>query len=78
MTKRKNHSPAFKVRVALEAIHEEMMLAELLCKNGVHPNMFIGWKRAPIANMAQAFEGGKSDAARTSEAENKKLHSKKG
>jgi len=37
MTKRKNHSPEFKVRVALEAILEEMTLAELSKKYGVHP-----------------------------------------
>ena len=36
MTKRKNHSPEFKARVALEAIREEMTLAELSKKHGVH------------------------------------------
>jgi transposase-like protein len=35
MTKRKNHSPEFKARVALEAIREEMTLAELSKKYGV-------------------------------------------
>jgi len=34
MTKRKNHSPEFKARVALEAIREEMTLAELSKKYG--------------------------------------------
>jgi transposase len=36
MTKRKNHPPDFKARVALEAIREEMTLAELSKKHGVH------------------------------------------
>ncbi|ASP22475.1 transposase [Antarctobacter heliothermus] len=36
MTKRKNYSPEFEAKVALEAIHEEMMLAELSKKYGVH------------------------------------------
>jgi len=37
MTKRKSHSPDFKVRVALEAIREEMTMAELSKKYGMHP-----------------------------------------
>jgi len=36
MTKRKNHSPEFKAKVALEAIREEMTMAELAKKYGVH------------------------------------------
>jgi transposase-like protein len=34
MKKRKNHSPEFKAKVALEAIREEMPLAELSKKYG--------------------------------------------
>ena len=37
MTKRKNHLPDFKAKVALEAIREEMTMAELSKKYGVHP-----------------------------------------
>jgi transposase len=36
MTKRKNHSPDFKAKVALEAIREEMTMSQLLKKYGVH------------------------------------------
>jgi transposase len=36
MTKRKNHSPGFKARVAVKAIREEMTLEELSKKYGVH------------------------------------------
>lgn len=78
MAKRKNHSPDFKAKVALEAIREEMTLAELSKKYGVHPNMISGWKRAAIANMAKAFERGKTDEVRASEVEIEKLHSKIG
>ena len=48
MKKRKNHSPEFKAKVALEAIREEMTLAELSKKYGVHPTQIGTWKRAGI------------------------------
>jgi len=78
MTKRTRYSADFKARVALDAIREELTLAELSKKHGVHPNMISGWKRAAIANMASAFERGKDDSARASEVEIDKLHSKIG
>ena len=55
MKKRKNHSPEFKAKVALEAIREELTLAELSKKYGVHPTQIGTWKRAAIENMATAF-----------------------
>lgn len=55
MTKRKNHSPDFKAKVALGAIREEMTMAELAKKYGVHPTQIGTWKPAAIENMATAF-----------------------
>lgn len=55
MTKRKNHAPEFKAKVALEAIREEMILAEFSKKYGVHATQIRTWKRAAIENMASAF-----------------------
>ena len=78
MTKRKNHSPAFKAKVALEAIREEMTLAELSKKYGVHPSQIGSWKRAAIKNMAAGFSKRGGDAGRADEAEIDKLHSKIG
>jgi transposase len=37
MKQRKNYSPIFKAKVALEAIREDMTLAELTKKYGSHP-----------------------------------------
>lgn len=78
MAKRKNHSPEFKAKVALEAIREEITLADLSRKYGVHPNMISPWKRSAIANMASGVERGKSEDTRLSGAEIDKLHSKIG
>lgn len=55
MKKRKNHSPEFKAKVALEAIRKEMTLAELSKKYGVHAIQIGTWKRKAIENMATAF-----------------------
>jgi len=78
MTKRKNHSPAFKAKVALEAIREEMTMAELSKKYGVHPTQIGTWKRAAIENMSAAFSKRGDDPGRGNEAEIDKLHSKIG
>lgn len=75
MKKRKNHSPEFKAKVALEAIREEMTLAELSKKYGVHPTQIGTWKRAVIENMATAFTRKGSAPEPVSAAEIEKLHS---
>lgn len=48
MAKRKNHSPEFKAKVALEAIREEMTLAELSKKYGVNRHSKLTPYRHPI------------------------------
>jgi transposase len=78
MTKRKNHSPEFKAKVALEAIREEMTMAELSKKYGVHPTQIGTWKRAAIENMAMTFSRRGVDPGRADEAQIDKLHSKIG
>jgi len=78
MTKRKNHSPDFKAKVALEAIREEMSMAELSKKYGVHPTQIGTWKRAAIENMATAFARRGVAPEQVSIADVDKLHSKIG
>ena len=78
MKKRKNHSPEFKAKVALEAIREELTLAELSKKYGVHPTQIGTWKRAAIENMATAFTRRGTAPEQVSAADVDKLHSKIG
>jgi len=55
MKKRRNHSSEFKAKVALEAIHDEMTLADLSKTSGGHSIQIGTWRRAAIENMATAF-----------------------
>ena len=78
MKKRKDQSPEFKSKVALEAIRDEMTLAELSKKYGVHPTQIGTWKRAAIENMATAFTRKGSVPEPVSAADVDKLHFKIG
>jgi len=46
MSKRKQHHPEFKAKVALEALKGEATVSELASRFGVHPTMIHQWKRA--------------------------------
>ena len=78
MTKRKNHSPDFKAKVALEAIRDEMTMAELSKEYSVHPTQIGTWKRAAIKNMAAGFSRRGGDPAQVDDATIDKLYSKIG
>lgn len=61
MTKRprRNHSPAFKAKVALAAFKGDATLAELAKRHDVHPNQIAQWKEQLIGNAADVFGGGR-------------------
>jgi len=58
---RTKHSPAFKAKVALEAIQERETVAEIARRHKVHPNVVYKWKRELLDNASQAFESGGSE-----------------
>lgn len=78
MTKRKNHKPAFKARVALEAIKGERTAAELASQYGVHPTQIHQWKKALLAGAPEVFERGYKSAPQTDPEQIKDLHAKIG
>ena len=45
MSKRKQHAPEFKAKVALETLKGEKTVSELASRLGVHPTMIHQWKR---------------------------------
>lgn len=54
---RRNHSSAFKARVALEAIRGEKTVAEVAAHHEVHPNQVTAWKTKVLQNIAAIFGG---------------------
>ena len=54
---RRNHSPAFKARVALEAIRGEKTVAEIAAHHEVHVTQVTAWKTELLENAAAIFGG---------------------
>jgi transposase len=52
---RRNHSPAFKAKVALEAIRGQLTVAELAQRHDVHPNQITQWKAQLLERATEAF-----------------------
>jgi transposase-like protein len=57
MSKRKNHSPSFKAKVALEAIKGEKTLPEMSQIYEIHPNLIGKWKKEALDNLQGIFTG---------------------
>ena len=74
---RRTHSPAFKAKVALEALREDLTLAELAKKHEVHPNQITDWKRQLVAASTEAFDRGASKPE-PAQPDLKELHAKIG
>ena len=53
---RRNHSPEFKAKVALEAAKGEYTLAELSKRFDVHPNQITDWKTQLLERMGEVFD----------------------
>jgi len=56
---RRNHSPAFKAKVAVEALKDGQTLVELAERFQVHPNQITEWKKQLLEHAEEAFSKGK-------------------
>ena len=54
--KRRKFSAAFKAKIAVEAIKEQLTLSELAQKHELHPNQIALWKKEFLANAESVFE----------------------
>jgi len=74
---RRNHTPAFKARVALAAIKGDRTLAQLAELFDVHPNQITSWKAQLESGAADVFSSGGGQAAAPA-IDVKSLHAKIG
>jgi len=75
--KRRNHSAAFKARVALEAVKGEQTLSELSARFEVHPTQIQQWKKQLVDGSQDIFGASEKDRKRV-ESEVNDLHAKIG
>src|ERR1700682_1756452 len=74
---RRNHTPAFKAKVALAAIKGDRTLAQLAEHFDVHPNQITTWK-AQLVGRGSVIFGSGSTAPSTPAVDVKSLHAKIG
>ena len=62
---RRKHSPAYKAKVALEAVKGEETVAQLAARYEVHPGQIQAWKKALVEGASGVFGNGKDQKTRS-------------
>ena len=75
---RRNHTPAFKAKVALAAIKGDRTLAQLSEQFDVHPNQITSWKAQLEGGAADVFAASGGNGAAQPAVDVKSLHAKIG
>ena len=76
---RRNHTPAFKAKVALAALKGDRTLAQLADQFDVHANQIATWKDQLLEGAADVFgAGGSNSVTGTPPVDVKALHAKIG
>ncbi len=75
---RRNHSPAFKAKVALAAVKGERTLTELAQQFDVHPNQITTWRAQLLEGAAGVFGSEPRSEATEPAIDVKTLHAKIG
>ena len=72
--KRRNHSAAFKAKVALAAIKGDKTIAELASEYEVHPNQITQWKKQLLESLPELFSRRRQTEQRDQEALTSELY----
>ena len=72
-TTRKQHSPKFKARVAVEAIRGEKTVSQLGSQFKVHPIQVGKWRRVALDQMPELFVDGRTRKSGNGEVESPAL-----
>jgi transposase len=75
---RRNHTPAFKVKVALAALKNDRTIAQPAEQFDVHPNQITSWNEQLLEGAADVFERGSHAKSSAPEVDIKSLHAKIG
>jgi transposase-like protein len=75
---RRNHTPAFKAKVALAAIKGDRTLSQLAEQFDVHPNQITTWKAQLECGAADVFGPGGGNGSVPPAVDVKSLHAKIG
>ena len=73
-TTRKQYSPKFKARVAIEAIRGERTLNQLATQFRVHPVQIAHWRRAALEHLDEVFIDGRKRRPPNADADSDALY----
>ena len=73
-TTRKQYSPKFKARVAVEAIRGEKTLSQLGSQFKVHPIQIAKWRKSALEQLPELFVDGRTRKGRNGEADSDALY----
>src|SRR5664280_2781565 len=73
-TTRRQYSPKFKARVAVEAIRGEKTLSQLGSQFKVHPIQIAKWRKSALEQLPELFVDGRTRKGRNGEADSDALY----